>query len=221
MSTPEPQLLPEVIYLDEKPRLLKRITIDGIEYACKGYEIARVAGRGAHDMKKCRALGMPFVPTQFKSVILYPIDACVEWIKTHTGDPRRILEIEIDGELCYNAVKAAEYFDRPNGTIRGWRDRGMPTKTFRDATFYPVERCKEWVREHGTLRHKTHGVRMTNRASLCNFCDNARAGRCSWFTDYTPVPGWTAVEKSEGYISGPSYFVKKCPNYKPDKPRKG
>lgn len=53
--------------------------------------------------------------------------------------------------------------------------------------------------------------------TLCWDCQNARAGYCSWFTDFTPVPGWEAEETV--LESTTSYAVKKCPNFIRDEER--
>ena len=53
--------------------------------------------------------------------------------------------------------------------------------------------------------------------TLCWNCQNARAGYCSWFTDFTPVPGWEAEETV--LESTTSYAVKKCPNFIRDEER--
>ena len=43
--------------------------------------------------------------------------------------------------------------------------------------------------------------------SLCSFCGNACRNGCSWAEDFTPVPGWEAVENKNGW------FVVDCPEY--------
>lgn len=39
----------------------------------------------------------------------------------------------------------------------------------------------------------TEGNRNCKRATLCWLCQNARADRCTWFVDFTPVDGWDAI----------------------------
>lgn len=51
--------------------------------------------------------------------------------------------------------------------------------------------------------------------ALCWSCQNATDYRkCPWVKDFSPVDGWTAVDTGNGY------FVKACPIYKRDEPRR-
>lgn len=64
------------------------------------------------------------------------------------------------------------------------------------------------------------------KKSLCWRCKNA-VKRCPWSKNFTPVPGWIAEETQissqvsvEGVLKNssiPSYHVKECPMFKPDK----
>lgn len=221
MSTHDTKALPEIIPINKMPPANESIMFDGIEYV-SSFRLACLTGKDRENIKLYRDLGMPFVKTTYNRVFLHPVEACKAWILENAGDPRRIKEIEIDGELCYNAVYLAEVCNRPISTIRAWKRRGMPFRTYRGATFYPAKPCKEWVRQNACAPRNPKGFNgVTAKATLCTYCDNAYAGRCSWFTNYTPVPGWTADEKKhEPNASGPSYFVRKCPNFVKDKPRK-
>lgn len=56
---------------------------------------------------------------------------------------------------------------------------------------------------------------------LCWTCQNARADKCCWMQDLTPVEGWDAdwvdeaVFKS-GHVRPATYHIRKCPNYVQD-----
>lgn len=45
------------------------------------------------------------------------------------------------------------------------------------------------------------------KEQLCWTCNNTCHGRCPWFTNHTPVKGWTATKH------GGSYSIHKCPRY--------
>lgn len=49
-------------------------------------------------------------------------------------------------------------------------------------------------------------------STLCWDCQNARGNGCSWFRNFTPVPGWVA-EKGDLYGVDDSYTVKECPEF--------
>ena len=56
--------------------------------------------------------------------------------------------------------------------------------------------------------------------TLCWRCANTFAGGCPWFTDFTPVPGWRAVEgvvrvpRADGAVlQERSYTVVFCPKF--------
>ena len=63
------------------------------------------------------------------------------------------------------------------------------------------------------------------RATLCWICQHARADRCTWFIDYTPVDGWDAIPTllnvHDGYSirQEPSFIVRSCPRFTPDAAR--
>lgn len=67
------------------------------------------------------------------------------------------------------------------------------------------------IRNHPELCRKNSG------STLCWDCQNARAGGCSWFTDFTPVPGWEAEETMLEFAT--SYKVNECPNFIRDEER--
>ena len=63
-------------------------------------------------------------------------------------------------------------------------------------------------------------------ANICFDCQNA-CGGCSWSTDFTPVPGWTAEKKMQkknngrGAVSWTETFrITACPEFVPDDKRK-
>jgi len=62
---------------------------------------------------------------------------------------------------------------------------------------------------------------MNPKTQLCWDCQNARADKCCWFDDFTPVEGWDAEWQEaqltkHGYNLGATYHIKKCPNFVPD-----
>lgn len=66
-------------------------------------------------------------------------------------------------------------------------------------------------------------------ANICFDCEKA-CGRCSWSKDFTPVPGWTAIEvfrNIDGRYAGPydhffsrTYAITACPLFERTPPRK-
>lgn len=61
--------------------------------------------------------------------------------------------------------------------------------------------------------------------TLCWTCRRTSYGLCPWFTDFTPVPGWTAEEtkiqvtRKTGYCKViDSYNVQSCPMYEAEAP---
>lgn len=74
-------------------------------------------------------------------------------------------------------------------------------------------------------------MRGKRKSTLCWDCQNAYYGKCSWFTDFTPVEDWEAIETiikntirtgSGSYIlhNTKSYRVDRCPNFVRDKKQK-
>lgn len=65
--------------------------------------------------------------------------------------------------------------------------------------------------------------RICKRATLCWLCQNARADRCTWFIDFTPVDGWNAIPTTLNVHDGnsirieSSFIVIKCPKFTPEK----
>ena len=62
--------------------------------------------------------------------------------------------------------------------------------------------------------------RIQKNTSLCIYCQNARADRCKWVRDLTPINGWDAepiMIKNEitGNILN-SFRVNQCPGFKGD-----
>lgn len=74
--------------------------------------------------------------------------------------------------------------------------------------------------------------------TLCWKCKNTNRFKCSWFNDFTPVPGWTAEKEIRHYTHTStrrengkiirwsakeeflSYYVRECPNFDPMPVRK-
>lgn len=59
---------------------------------------------------------------------------------------------------------------------------------------------------------------MSKNKQLCWDCQNARADRCCWMCNLTPVPGWDAEPvparpTSRGYTVGATFAIKACPNF--------
>ena len=62
---------------------------------------------------------------------------------------------------------------------------------------------------------------MRKIKQLCWDCQNARADRCCWMCDLTPVPGWDAEPvpqrlTNRGLVADATYAIKACPNFVPD-----
>lgn len=59
---------------------------------------------------------------------------------------------------------------------------------------------------------------MKNKKTLCWDCQNAYAHKCSWFENFTPVPGWSALPTKIKYAHKvcDSFRVKECPNFVED-----
>lgn len=197
------QQLPEFIHLDHGLSATEHITIDGIEYT-RAQGLAHALGRTPSYISKYKDMGLPNVRTNQKAIILYPIEECRKWIQYNISSIQGIKKIDLNGELCFSSTGLAEYFGCTTVTVGIWRKKGMPAVSFRNMFFYPFQRCEAWLHENDCIKE-----------SKCNYCDNAYADRCSWFIDYTPVPGWTAIELPYSE-KGPTYNVRKCPNFIPD-----
>ena len=64
-----------------------------------------------------------------------------------------------------------------------------------------------------------------SKANICFDCQKA-CGGCSWSTDFTPVPGWTAqkvtqrASNSKGKaLWNETYHITVCPEFVKDEPR--
>ena len=62
---------------------------------------------------------------------------------------------------------------------------------------------------------RSHGPTRDKLKTLCWKCGNAYGNGCSWFRNYTPVPGWTAIEQK--FIQDVSYTVIECPEFVEDR----
>lgn len=68
---------------------------------------------------------------------------------------------------------------------------------------------------------KLQMAKYKERMSICMDCKNA-VGNCSWSKKFIPVKGWKAVPSSytDNGHQVRSYYITRCPLYKPDLPNK-
>ena len=67
----------------------------------------------------------------------------------------------------------------------------------------------------GKAKHGRDRKTVVKPQTICWDCRNARGNGCSWFRNYTPVPGWTAIEQK--FIQDVSYTVIECPEFVEDR----
>ena len=202
------------------------IFVDGIEYA-KCSVAARYLDVPAKRLCDFVRKGMPYAKSACGHHNFYPLKACKEWLEKGNFGKRRIERIVLDGKVYYSGKLLSECAQVHISTVGEWaRKYGMPSITYKRWTLYPLDECIEWIQQHASKnkqeKHRIQAGETSSKPSLCTRCDNAYAFRCSWFTNYTPVPGWEAEKKMYmcAGVEKPSYNVRKCPNFTPDRPRK-
>lgn len=87
----------------------------------------------------------------------------------------------------------------------------------RIAVMYDFDGHEIGRRKSGEIANPGRPRAKQRPQTLCWQCGRAYGDGCSWFRDYTPVPGWTAIPE-ELYSSG-SYTVTACPEFVEDRRR--
>ena len=141
-----------------------------------------------------------------------------------TEELKQLSELYDTGE--YTIAALAKRF---NSSISNVQKRLKDDSIRREWTDELIDRCAEMRRSGMTyveiakivggrpstvntvLTRRYPEFRKSNKPTLCWDCQNARAGGCSWSTDFTPVPGWEAEETVVECMR--SYNVMKCPNF--------
>ena len=202
------------------------VTVDGKLYA-RCYTAAEMLKVDKNRMREYAMRGMPYAKLVKGVGFLYPVEDCREWLKETGRGSKKTDRIFVDGKLYLSSsVLAAEVDCHPSNIYR-WIKDGLPTRRINQWRMFPMLECIDWINKHRSRNvdikvHSSGNQYSKKHTSLCNFCDNAYAFKCSWFTNYKPVPGWEAEEKV-CICAGeekPTYNVLKCPNFTPDKPRR-
>lgn len=199
------------------------VFVDGVEYA-KCSVAARYLDVPAKRMCDLVRKGMPYAKSACGHHNFYPLKQCQEWLIEGNYGRRRIDRIVLDGKVYYSGKLLSECAQVHISTVGEWaRNHGMPSIAYKRWTLYPLDECLEWIKRYYAKKEKpVSAEHKPSKPILCNYCDNAYAFKCSWFTNYKPVPGWEAEERvciCNGEEK-PTYNVRKCPNFTPDKPRK-
>lgn len=147
-----------------------------------------------------------------------------------TEELKQLSELYDTGE--YTIAALAKRF---NSSVSNVQKRLKDDRIRREWTDEIIEQCTEMRRSGMTyveianivgsrpstvntvLTRRYPEFRKSNKPTLCWDCQNARAGACSWFTDYTPVLGWKVEQTA--YENTTSYVVSKCPNFVRDEER--
>lgn len=225
--------IPEIVPLYRELRLGEVFEHEGIKYVSCA-TMANILGSDKARIVKYAHMGMPHASVSHRKRNVYPVNACIEWYRAQRR--RNADKAVVNGEMYYNVGKLAEATGYNPGTIHTWgRLYGMPYEDFPQFAnrMYPLIRCLQWIDEYMTAKEQTaksrdalkaagvklHPKPLTEKHTLCWDCQNARAGRCSWFTNYTPVEGWTA-DKTK-WMNSYSYNVRECPLFERDEPRAG